>query len=990
MIHPLFGMRTGARAALALGASVVLAAGMIGPAAAVPGESGGPSAQAAAAQLAKGSGKKASTDPASYTDGLYIVSMVAPPLAGNDATSAPAGQKLNVHSAAAQAYAGKIKNEQASAMAKVGATALRQFTVTTNGFSAELTAKQAAGLAADPNVFAVTKNSLRQIQTDKSPDFLDMPAVWSQLGGRADAGKGIVVGVLDTGIWPESASFQGAKAAPGSWVGACEAGVNFPVNTCNSKIVGARYYVDGFGKKNLAKSEYLSPRDGDGHGSHTASTAAGNIVNNVTIDGQNFGTISGMAPGASIAAYKVCWTGKTDDGCATADMVAAIDDATADGVDVINFSIGSSSESPVYDPTEWAFLFAARAGVFVSASAGNSGPGVSTLDHPSPWLTTVAASTHKINEKQLVLGDGQTFVGASTTVTLPDLTPMVMSEASAAAGQTAANARLCTPGSLDPAKVTGKLVVCIRGVIARADKSWAVRMAGGAGMVLINPAPMGVAGDLHYVPSVHLENTALAPVTTYVTTAAAPTGKIVALTAPSSTEAPAVAEFSSRGPSTTTGGDILKPDIAAPGVDVLAAVTPYNHHDRNYDLLSGTSMAAPHLAGIAAALRAAHPDWSPMAVKSAIMTTGRDMAMGTTSPFAQGAGNVQPAKAIDPLLVADSGIVDWVGYLKGAGVLDPASSPTIPAITGTQLNQASIASGSVVGSLEVKRTFTNVSGAAQTFAFSAAVPGFDVTASPATLTVAAGAKATVTLTFTRTDAALRQYATGSVTWSNASGQVRLPVALRPVVASAPAEIAATGDAGNTTVTVVPGFTGTMQAAAHGLAGTTPVADSVTAGAFDAAAPADSGTGVDVVDVVIPAGTRLARMSTDGADGDDLDLWVYSVKPDGSTGSLVAYSASGSADETVTLSMPAAGTYRAFVHGYSVPSGGAYTWRSWIVGDPTLSNFSVTPASAAVTMKTPVDFTVAWNGLDAAQDYLGVVDFTDTATGQKASTVVEVR
>ena len=477
MIHPLFGMRTGARAALALGASVVLAAGMIGPAAAVPGESGGPSAQAAAAQLAKGSGKKASTDPASYTDGLYIVSMVAPPLAGNDATSAPAGQKLNVHSAAAQAYAGKIKNEQASAMAKVGATALRQFTVTTNGFSAELTAKQAAGLAADPNVFAVTKNSLRQIQTDKSPDFLDMPAVWSQLGGRADAGKGIVVGVLDTGIWPESASFQGAKAAPGSWVGACEAGVNFPVNTCNSKIVGARYYVDGFGKKNLAKSEYLSPRDGDGHGSHTASTAAGNIVNNVTIDGQNFGTISGMAPGASIAAYKVCWTGKTDDGCATADMVAAIDDATADGVDVINFSIGSSSESPVYDPTEWAFLFAARAGVFVSASAGNSGPGVSTLDHPSPWLTTVAASTHKINEKQLVLGDGQTFVGASTTVTLPDLTPMVMSEASAAAGQTAANARLCTPGSLDPAKVTGKLVVCIRGVIARADKSWAVRLS---------------------------------------------------------------------------------------------------------------------------------------------------------------------------------------------------------------------------------------------------------------------------------------------------------------------------------------------------------------------------------------------------------------------------------------------------------------------------------------------------------------------------------
>ena len=989
MIRPLIGMRTGARAALAFGAAAALAAGLSGPAAAVSAESEG-APQAAAAHLAKGSGKSASTDPASYTDGLYIVSMVRPPLAGNAATSAKAGQKLNVKSAAAKAYAAKIKAEQKAAFTKVGASALRQFTVATNGFSAQLTAKQAARLAADPTVLAVTKNSLRQIQTDKSPDFLDMPAVWSQLGGRANAGKGIVVGVLDTGIWPESASFKGTKAPPASWVGDCQAGVNFPVNTCNNKIVGARYYVDGFGKKNLAKSEFLSPRDGDGHGSHTASTAAGNIVNDVTIDGQNFGTISGMAPGASVAAYKVCWTGTSGDGCATADMVAAIDDATADGVDVINFSIGSSSESPVYDPTEWAFLFAARAGVFVSASAGNSGPGESTLDHPSPWLTTVAASTHKVNEKQLVLGDGQTFVGASTTTTLPTLTPMVMSESSAAAGQTSANARLCVPGSLDPAKVSGKLVVCIRGVIARADKSWAVRMAGGAGMVLINPSPMGVAGDLHYVPSVHLENNALAPVTSYVTTDAAPVGKIVALTTPSSTVAPAIAEFSSRGPSTTTGGDILKPDVAAPGVDVLAAVTPYNHHDRNYDLLSGTSMAAPHVAGIAAALRAAHPTWSPMAVKSALMTTGRDMAMGTTSPFAQGAGNVQPAKAVNPLLVADAGFADWVGYLKGAGVVAQSTLPAIPAITGTELNQASIASGSVVGSLEVTRTFTNVSGSAQTFAFSEAVSGFDVTASPATLTVAAGATASVTLTFTRTDAALREYATGSVTWSNSSGQVRLPVALRPVVASAPAEIAVTGDAGDTTVTVVPGFTGTMEAAAHGLAGTTPVAESVTGGAFDAAAPADSGTGVDVVDVVVPAGSALARMSTDGADGDDLDLWVYSVNADGTTGDLVAYSASGSADETVTLSAPAPGTYRAYVHGYSVPAGGAYTWRSWVVGDATLSNFSVSPTSTAVTMQTAVDFTVAWTGLDPAQDYLGVVDFTDAATGQSTSTVVEVR
>ncbi len=353
-------------------------------------------------------------------------------------------------------------------------------------------------------------------------------------------GAGVVVGVIDSGIWYESKSFRpfatkSDNKAPKGWKGSCDLGADGSGEPCNGKIIGARYYVDGFGEDNIADEEFLSPRDGDGHGSHTASTAAGSVVRNVNVDGTDFGTVSGMAPGAQIAAYKVCWTGNVpdttdDDGCFNDDSVAAIEDAVLDGVDVINYSIGGSTESDVVDAVEIAFLNAAAAGVFVAASAGNSGPGESTLDHPSPWLTTVAASTHKINEKKLVLGNGAEYIGASATNELPAQTPMVLSTAAAAAGATADDARLCALGSLDPAKVSGKLVVCERGVVDRVEKSLAVREAGGVGMVLVNPTANSLNADLHYVPSIHLNNDVYAPVTAYAATPGA-TGAIVNLEA---------------------------------------------------------------------------------------------------------------------------------------------------------------------------------------------------------------------------------------------------------------------------------------------------------------------------------------------------------------------------------------------------------------------------------------------------------------------------
>ncbi len=226
---------------------------------------------------------------------------------------------------------------------------------------------------------------------------------------RANAGAGLVVGVIDSGIWPENPSFAGGTGipVPASWHGKCQAG-RIPRTTCNDKLIGARYYLAGFGKKNIAKADYTSARDGSGHGSHTSSTAAGNYGVTMTIDGNTIGVGSGMAPGAKLAMYKVCWDGKPGvaGGCFNSDSVAAINDAVADGVDVLNYSIGGSSESAVLDSVAQAFRGASNAGVFVANSAGNSGPGASTLDHPAPWVTTVAASTFRRAFQAVELGNG--------------------------------------------------------------------------------------------------------------------------------------------------------------------------------------------------------------------------------------------------------------------------------------------------------------------------------------------------------------------------------------------------------------------------------------------------------------------------------------------------------------------------------------------------------------------------------------------------------
>ena len=922
-----------------------------------------------------------------YTAGRYIVTFADEAVAsytgyqkGFAATQPKKGQKLNANSRAAKAWSAHLTAQHDAALAKVGATKYYDYTIASNGVAVRLSARQAEKLAHDKNVIALSRDRRATVDTTLSPHFLGLDAaggIWSQLGGAAHAGAGIVVGVIDTGIWPENPSFAGGTGIPipATWHGKCQAGENFPVTECNDKLIGARYYLAGFGKKNIAKFDYKSPRDGAGHGSHTSSTAAGNAGVAITIDGHSIGVAAGMAPGAKIAMYKVCWDGAgVPDGCFNSDSVAAIQDAVADGVDVLNYSIGGSSESSVLDPVAQAFRGASNAGVFVANSAGNSGPGASTLDHPAPWVTTVAAATFRRAFQAVELGNGARYVGASTTDPLPTLTSLVTAASVKLAGAATLDASRCFAGTLDPALAAGKIVVCNRGVNARIEKSFEVKRAGGVGMVLANVSPNSLNGDYHYVPSVHVVQADGDAIKAYITAAgASATAKIVPLTAAELAAAPQVPEitdFSSRGPSTTTGGDILKPDIAAPGNDVVAATAPPFAHGRLWDFMSGTSMSSPHIAGIGALLMAAHPSWSPSEVKSAIMTSAGDTVSSAGDPFAQGAGFVAPNGAADPGLVYPTAPNEYRQYMVGLGVHFAPPFDTLTPISGSNLNQASIAVGSVPGTSTVTRHVKNVDGHAATYHASASVAGFDVTVTPSTLTLSPGESGTFTVQFTRTDAAFGDWAIGSLTWTDGTHDVRSPIAVRAVAVAVPREVHGDASAsGSQDFSVTPGFTGNLANTVSGLVGVTPIADSVAIGPFDIDNPvADADT--DVYHVVVPAGTRAARFSLDADNNsDDLDLYVYQG------GNLVDLSASGNADEQVTLVDPAAGTYDVYVNGFA--GVGAYHISNFVVDSASAGNATVTPNPAAVTQGVPTTLTANWSGLDPTKRYFGVINYTGT-------------
>lgn len=962
----------------------------------------------ALARVVPSEGNAVASANSKVTNKAYIVQLIDQPVVaytggikGYGATKPSKGQKINPNDPKVYSYMGYLASRQDAVLARVGGKKLYNYGYAFSGFAAELTPDQAKKLARAPGVLAVTKDEMRRVETSSTPAFLGLSGNSGFWATKAK-GENVVIGIVDSGVWPEHPSFTDRTGTNGNaskdgklayqqipgWHGKCVPGDAFAASDCNQKLIGAQYFNAGFGGNAAIKAafpyEFNSPRDADGHGSHTASTAGGNANVQATGLASVFGSISGIAPRARIAAYKVCWGNNDEGGCAGVDSVAAIDQAVADGVDVINFSISGTSTN-FLDPVEVAFMYAADAGVFVAASAGNSGPATSTVAHPSPWITTVAAGTHnRDGQGSTTLGNGVTYTGASLAKALGSA-PLINSTDAGFIGANPDSVRLCYGAAdgiavLDPAKVAGKIVVCDRGVTARTNKSQAVQQAGGLGMILVNTSSSTLDADFHAVPTVHVQYTSRTAIRDYAAiggaTAAISAANIV-LTAP----APLTASFSSRGPLRAGSGDLLKPDLIAPGQNILAAVSPVGYGGKTFDLLSGTSMSSPHVAGLAALMKELKPTWSPMAIKSALMTSAGDVLDGpNTNPlviFRQGAGHVKPASAANPGLVFDSGFNEWLGFLCGTGQLTASYCPSIT-IDPSNLNVPSIAIGDLAGAQTVKRRVTNVSGNPATYSASVATSGLNVMVSPNPISLAAGETKEISLTVTNTGAALNSYTGGQLTLSDGLNNVRVPMVVRPVALAAPTQVSASYN-------VAFGYSGSFSASARGLVPAVVTSGTVTQDPDQTFDVGDT-TGTVAVNVTVPAGTTHARFSlfdADVASGSDLDMYVYR------SGSPMGQSTAGGSNEEVNFVNPPADTYTVYIHGWGLPTGtSSYKLHVWTLGSSAAGNMTVTAPTSA-TLGTSGAITITTNGLTAGTKYLGSVAYSGATPSMPNPTIVRV-
>ncbi|XP_058091334.1 subtilisin-like protease SBT3 [Magnolia sinica] len=571
-----------------------------------------------------------------------------------------------------------------SAPDSIAAVHLYTYNHVLNGFSAVLSQAQLNELEKMPGHLATYPETHAQLHTTHTPQFLGLNR-HAGLWPTANFGDDVIIGIIDSGIWPESEMFsdEGMPPVPERWKGACETGTEFNSSNCNRKLIGARSFSKGLkeGGLNISKiDDYDSPRDYDGHGTHTASTAAGSRTRNADYFGYAKGTAVGVAPMARLAIYKVLFSTDTLES-GTTDILAGMDQAIADGVDLMSLSLGLPVLLPYDEDVIALGAFAAmERGIFVSCSAGNSGPQAYTIENGAPWITTVAAGTiDRDYAASITLGDGITTVQGNSFY--PE--SIYISGVPLYYGNGNASKEICDYYSLDPKDVAGKIVFCSFGKIQ--SQILEVNRTGAEGAIFATDSAKFLNPDDFFMPFVAISVKNGEIMKRYImNTAQPPTVDIkFQMTVLGSKPAPQVARFSSRGPNIPSPW-ILKPDIVAPGVNILAAWVPNRGFQpirddylvSEYALASGTSMSSPHVVGVAALLRAAHLDWSPAAIRSALMTTAYitdnthgpilDMTNGTAAtPFDYGAGHINPNKAMDPGLVYDLERQDYINFLCG-------------------------------------------------------------------------------------------------------------------------------------------------------------------------------------------------------------------------------------------------------------------------------------------------------------------------------------
>lgn len=656
------------------------------------------------------------------------------------------GKPLKAGGAAVASYnrflTGKANIVRAAAHRAVpGMTLGRNFLVAFGGFAAQLPANKAKNLLSVPGIVSVMYDSVNHPTANDSPNFVGAPAVWSALGGEATAGQGVKVGVLDTGIWPEHPMLADPGIPnPGGGPYACDFGTSGDANdaafACNDKLIGAYAFLDtnilvnGYDTDEYCTASGCTARDADGHGTHTSTTAAGSPVDHAVLNGTDYGHISGIAPGASVIMYRVC----DADGCFSSDSMDAVEQAITDDVDVINFSISGGSDA-YSDGVELAFLDAYAAGILVNASAGNSGPGAATANHGGGWTNTVGASTldrEFATTLHLTADGGATLDVSGVTVSggITSPTPVVLASAAPYS-----DSKCLAPAS--GGTFTGDVVVCERGTNARVEKGYNVEQGGAIGMILYNVAATDLETDNHYLPAVHVND----PSSTIAAFVSGHTGVMATWTngVPSAAQGDVMASFSSRGPL----GDFIKPDVTAPGVQILAGNSPQHLDDpadglgpdgELYQAIAGTSMSSPHAAGVAALLKAAHPSWTPGQIKSAMMTSAaqgvvKEDGVTPSDPFDRGAGSIRANRAVNPTVTFD---VTAPQYFAAAN--DPFSR--------INLNLASVNAPSMPGQITTTRTARNVTGVSQKINITASA---NIIVTPSQITLAPWGSATFSI-----------------------------------------------------------------------------------------------------------------------------------------------------------------------------------------------------------------------------------------------------
>ncbi|KAL1565701.1 subtilisin-like protease SBT3.18 [Salvia divinorum] len=684
-----------------------------------------------------------------------------------------------------------------------------------SGFAATLNASQAAILTNTRGVISVFRSRMMKLCTTRSWDFMGLTLDYN--GGtplQLSHGEDVIVGVFDSGVWPESPSFHeepGTPLVPKRWKGACERGDDFdPKKHCNRKLIGAKYFKSGFersyGKIDKTKNpEYISARDILGHGTHTASTAAGSRVRTAGLSGAAGGVARGGAPRARLAVYKVCWSYGGEGACAEADVLAAFDEAVRDGVDVISASIGRKAPARLESAAGVGSFHAVQMGVSVVFAAGNAGPDLSTVDNVFPWGISVAASTldRSFPTEILVDGDGAaSFVG----------------EALIEKGVSGALARtrdffyngIC---DMDNRNLTGRsasglILVCFSNdgsetLSVRAE--YAASLINATALIFVQPITRPLAA-LSIVPVVRIDliqGTKLGKLNYGTKLHIRPSE-----TALKRSSAPMVAAFSSRGPSSISP-DFLKPDISAPGVNILASwspkapptIFPGDSRSIKWNMLSGTSMSCPHVSGVVALIKSAHPLWSPAAIRSALLTTAHntdiygdgiavEASEKSADPFDIGSGHIDPLKALDPGLIYDTTTQDYVNFLCNMGYSEAQLQAMVicPQVRcpdepepNWNINYPSISVSDLRCATTVKRTLKNV-GHSKTAVYYVSVVkphGVEVVVWPRVLMFSPfKEEITYRVTMSPLKISRGRYDFGSITWSDGFHHVRSPLVVQ--------------------------------------------------------------------------------------------------------------------------------------------------------------------------------------------------------------------